>query len=441
MKKIFSLIVLLAGVTVFTSCSDDDATYSPIRPLEISSCDTEYEATGGTGSIVVNTNESITATSEAAWVTVSASGRNVSINVAANDKLTGRSSKITLRSASGLTADVTVTQKGHVFGLGETDLSFRDVASTTYVDVEHSQNVTVKSNADWIKAELVNNGQQLMVSVPDNEGEDPREGTITITVGDVSDEITVTQAGLLLTPAVTFLSKDAKAGFTEKVSVDHSRAVTVETSDEWLTAAFDPADDASLVITAAPNDGERRVGEIVLTSGSKQEVITVVQYDYETDVLGVYYFVYQASGQWTYTPVYLSDNGDGTGSLSFIGSPFDTFGITIPLELDRENMTFSIYNLTELTATYSTDDATYNMMAMVMGTNGSSVYRYNNSKLAMVGEFSVDTDGTFYWDTDANDQLDREKYEFYAFRLGLTSGGYEGYAGALTSFIKPYLMK
>ena len=76
-----------------------------------------------------------------------------------------------------------------------------------------------------------------------------------------------------------------------------------------------------------------------------------------------------------------------------------------------------------------------------MGTNGSSVYRYNNSKLAMVGEFSVDTDGTFYWDTDANDQLDREKYEFYAFRLGLTSGGYEGYAGALTSSIRPYLMK
>jgi hypothetical protein len=36
MKKILCLIVLLAGVTMFTSCGDDDATYTSIPKLEVS---------------------------------------------------------------------------------------------------------------------------------------------------------------------------------------------------------------------------------------------------------------------------------------------------------------------------------------------------------------------------------------------------------------------
>ena len=51
MKKILSFIVLLAGVTMFTSCGEDDATYTAPIPLEVSDVNVLFESEGGTGTI------------------------------------------------------------------------------------------------------------------------------------------------------------------------------------------------------------------------------------------------------------------------------------------------------------------------------------------------------------------------------------------------------
>jgi len=77
MKKILSIMVLLAGVISFTSCGDDDTTYTAPAQLELKSVDAFYEAAGGTGSIVVNSSETITAASNAEWLTVAVSGTTV----------------------------------------------------------------------------------------------------------------------------------------------------------------------------------------------------------------------------------------------------------------------------------------------------------------------------------------------------------------------------
>ena len=57
MKKILCFILLLAGVTMVTSCGEDDATYTPIAPLEILSNNVLFETAGGTGTITVNTSD------------------------------------------------------------------------------------------------------------------------------------------------------------------------------------------------------------------------------------------------------------------------------------------------------------------------------------------------------------------------------------------------
>ena len=76
MKKIFSFILLLAGVTMVTSCGEDDATYTPVEPLEIVSNNVLFETAGGTGTITVKGSEALTASTAAQWLAVSVSGYN-----------------------------------------------------------------------------------------------------------------------------------------------------------------------------------------------------------------------------------------------------------------------------------------------------------------------------------------------------------------------------
>ena len=87
MKKILSFIVLLAGVISFTSCGDDDATYTAIQKLEVSQADVMFAAEGGTGSITVNTSAAVTATAEGSWLTVAANGNQVTVTAPLNSSL------------------------------------------------------------------------------------------------------------------------------------------------------------------------------------------------------------------------------------------------------------------------------------------------------------------------------------------------------------------
>ena len=62
MKKIFSFLVLLTGMTMVTSCSKNDATYTAPEILPITVADVLFGAGGGDGSIVANTTSSLIAT-------------------------------------------------------------------------------------------------------------------------------------------------------------------------------------------------------------------------------------------------------------------------------------------------------------------------------------------------------------------------------------------
>ena len=96
MKKIFSFILLLAGVTMVTSCGEDDATYTPVEPLEIVSNNVLFETAGGTGTITVKGSEALTASTAAQWLAVSVSGNTVTVTAQENPSLSGRSAQITL---------------------------------------------------------------------------------------------------------------------------------------------------------------------------------------------------------------------------------------------------------------------------------------------------------------------------------------------------------
>lgn len=194
MKKIFSLIVLLAGVITFTSCSDDDATYTPVTPLEVSSADVYFEALGGTGSIVVNTNGAVTAQTSSQWLTVSTSGNTVTVTAQENSTRDGRSAKIVLTAANGATANVTATQNGIVYGLKKgTSYTLNDNANTLNLEIYHSKSVTVRSLTDWITASFNEETDRIDISVTPNNTGQKRFGYVEVSSGEFSDIVTISQ--------------------------------------------------------------------------------------------------------------------------------------------------------------------------------------------------------------------------------------------------------
>ncbi|MBQ9230334.1 MAG: hypothetical protein IJ190_04030 [Prevotella sp.] len=196
MKKILSFLLLLAGVTTFTSCSDNDATYSATDPLSITLADVLFGAGGGDGSIVANTTATLTATTNADWLSLAVNGNTVTVTSQPNTSLEARSAKIVVTASDGTTANVIATQHGLLLALN---------ARTSYLFSSNGNEPGIiydKSNVDfeqvvsddWIHLEKTEEG--YAITVDDNTGE-YRHGTIRLSfpASDFTQVINIGQWG------------------------------------------------------------------------------------------------------------------------------------------------------------------------------------------------------------------------------------------------------
>lgn len=306
MKKILSIMVLLAGMVSFMSCGDDDTDYTAPAQLSLKSADAFFEAAGGTGSIVVNSSEAITATSNADWLTVAVSGNTVNLTVAANDKLEGRSTNVVLKSATA-SKEVNITQRGIIYGIDDAGMfQVADAAnSSVSIPVAQTAGVTVQSLTEWLTASFNSETSAIEVVAASNDADKKRVGYVALQTGSVKDTLTIVQDALLFNIEKNSLSV-AKEGGIEKVAVEHSRPVAATADVEWIACTFNASED-SLIVTVAENAGEDRQGTVTVTSLSFSKTITVAQKGAEAEepqqgdenpILGTYTFYW--SGQDTY---------------------------------------------------------------------------------------------------------------------------------------------
>lgn len=335
MKKILSFIVLLAGVISITSCSSDDATYQATPKLEIASANVLFDAEGGDGTIVVNTNGTVSATTDASWLSLSVQGNKVIVTANPNLTLVGRNALIKL--VSGVTeAEVTATQKSSVYGVPSLEYEIGDYQATLNIDVVHTQNVSVVSHADWLTATFNETTSQVELVAEDNDEVDPRVGIVTITMGDYSNDIVIYQAGFLLEPEKEQFKID-NAETALKVSVNHSRAVTANSNDEWITATWNSRTNELTCSVKANGTGSPRVGSVTLTSGPVEKKVYIIQYEFN-DLLGDYRLFFTQeydSEDYYYVPATLS-----TSSLDF--RLYTNYPWSIPLETDESTATFTM---------------------------------------------------------------------------------------------------
>ena len=240
-------MILLAGVISFTSCSDDDPTYTAPAELSLKSADAFFEAAGGTGSIVVNSAESITATSNAEWLKAAVNGNTVTLTVAANDKLEGRSTNVVLKSATAV-KEVNVTQRGIIYGLADGYVyRVADTAnSQVSVPVAQTAGATVSSLADWLTATFNSQTSMVEIVAASNDTESERAGLVAIQTGTVKDTIQIIQDAILFKLEKNAVTLPGEGG-TQTVLIDHSRPVTATADADWITCVLNGTADTLAV--------------------------------------------------------------------------------------------------------------------------------------------------------------------------------------------------
>lgn len=445
MKKILSIIVTIAAVTLFTACGSDDASYQATPVLEVSASDVLFEADGGDGYINLNTNSSVNAVTDASWLTLSVVGNVVTVTANPNLSLDGRSAVIKL-SAGGTETTVTATQKSSIYGVPGLEYEIGDYQASLDIPVVHNQEVTVESNDEWLTAVWNEETNQIEIVAEDNDEIDPRVGSVTITMGDYSDEITITQKGFLLNvKEEQVVSKKNAALDGYAVDVEHSRTVSVTTDDDWIVTSFD-ADNDQVVINAAANEegGAVRIGHVTVTSGPVTKVISIIQYDFVTELQNMYILYYKSSAtasSWSGVTSMISYNEkDNTGTLLFMFNNSSDYIYSIPLVVNPEDETLQAGPCSSFVGAYGT----YNIYLVYRSTAGYWS-GYNNFTSMSDGIFEIEEDEegnplvTIIWGGVFGDQ----NIDAWAFRAMKNNGEFvaDNNGGYLASYYFPQMEK
>ena len=262
MKKIFSIfLTLTAALAVFSCQTEKDADgsqYLAGPALEIVSKEVVFAPQGGSGSIVINTRETVSASADRSWAIVTVAGNRVTVTVDRNESLESRYATIKL-AAGGATAEVTAQQFGinsaHAwddtytfpFGGGELDLPYGE-NGTVWVDV---------SETNWVSAQVDEENHLIHFTVAKSIYNYERVGHVTVTIGE--DYVR----------ELTFIQQPNPAG----LNPGEQEPVEFTVQPVWTPKYIQPSD---------PNDPVSTVGVDVAEgqSGGRYFIQVVSQADY-----------------------------------------------------------------------------------------------------------------------------------------------------------------
>ncbi len=197
-----SILFLLSICVLLFSCDSDEDPYLSISKTEFSISDT-----GGSQSIMIDTNEGWTARSSQAWCTVSpadggSSVRTAQITAEANDTHNDRSCTVTFTVGSiSRTVNITQRQKS---GLFVTKNTFNISSNSQIIEVELRTNIEVevvipqeaKSWVSYVETRALRT-ETVMLSIAENESEKMRSAKVQIKdkATDLQETITINQMG------------------------------------------------------------------------------------------------------------------------------------------------------------------------------------------------------------------------------------------------------
>lgn len=196
-------MVALVATTVFAACgSDDDDSggNTTVSGLKLNKTSVTFTNTGGEETVSAQANVQASASSDAAWCTVTTGTMSqnlkvtpITIKVAAMTTETAdRTATITVKAGSE-SAVISVTQTaGDVLTVSQTEYEVGAEGGTITVKVTSNGDYKVASDAAWLTVGAKGNGEQSFTASANPAGS--RTATITFTLNKVTATVKVIQA-------------------------------------------------------------------------------------------------------------------------------------------------------------------------------------------------------------------------------------------------------
>lgn len=297
MKKIFWYMMAFALIgCAFTACNDDDDDVQPIT-LEVVQSDVDFAAAGGNGTIKLNGAESgVTATSDKAWVTITAATpQAVQFAVAESSEPLIRTATITIK-AGVATQAVSILQQPATMDIEnqiiEVDPTGQTPTTITYdTSMASAPVVTIPEDGRWLK---VTAEAGKLTFAPDTNVTGDRETIVTVEQGWKPVQFTVKQEiAYLIDFYVDVLDRDAVV--MECVPTEYMALTSgnweASSPDDWITIT---KTDAGCTIDIAENtSGKLRTGTVELSMDGQ----VIKSYTFDQKIYSYNFFL----GKWTFT--------------------------------------------------------------------------------------------------------------------------------------------
>lgn len=212
------------------------------KSFDLSPTSLTFSSVEGTKTVTITTDGTWNASTEETWITLSPTestgNSTLKVSVSENMSVNERSGTIFVKIGDKTTT-ISVAQGSKSFGIAPTSLSFADKSGSKTIAIETNGTWEAHSTETWISLSPSSGSgnSDLIVTVSENETDNMRNGTVTITMGDKSLDVSVSQEGKYLTINNPLLTCTSKGG-----TID----VTISTNDTWTAIISEEASWLSL---------------------------------------------------------------------------------------------------------------------------------------------------------------------------------------------------
>ena len=209
--------------------------------IELTESELSFTADKQEKELLVNSNTSWSVLEKPEWITVTPQEGNgtQTLRLSAEDywNTTERRGVLKIgQQGTNIQAEATIIQQGRNFPNVVSLLSFDSEADTKEVEVKTDGRWTATTDATWIVLDpKQGKGNSTMkVTVTENIGEGEREDIITISVGDMSQNILVKQEGKFFDVNPTSMTQLTSRGGTHAVNISTNEQWQATSSSSWM---------------------------------------------------------------------------------------------------------------------------------------------------------------------------------------------------------------
>ena len=186
MRKILFIISILL---ICESCAHEEEKIN----LVLSANKLEYISEGGEQIVDISSNYNWSCEYSAEWLLVRQQQDKIRVIVDHNPSSESRSDVIKLKIKGNVISEIFVTQSGIDLTVEDELLSVESIGNTLSIPISSNTQWTFDNHINW--CEVSKDENNLIVIVQRNYSMSERSGTISIYAGDVSFDITISQAG------------------------------------------------------------------------------------------------------------------------------------------------------------------------------------------------------------------------------------------------------